>query len=223
MTEAAVGSATMAIRRDERRSVCPYRLDICMNYENVAPRWRRMAERGGARASHSDALKSSWYATPAARPGVLPLMVTVVDSRDGHDIMALPLVRREIDGLRVIEFADGQLTDCNAPIVGPGAPRDAHGAAHLWRLLRASLPAADILRLEKMPRHVDGAINPLALAAGVRVSGNVLSRLGAVAAPLCEIETALSWRGVPRVVISGVKAKIRSTLRLAAMASRPER
>ncbi len=36
----------------------------------------------------------------------------------------LPLIRHRQSSLRIVEFADLNLTDFNAPLLGPAAPRD---------------------------------------------------------------------------------------------------
>ncbi|WP_249144610.1 GNAT family N-acetyltransferase [Bradyrhizobium lablabi] len=91
----------------------------------------------------------------------------------------LPLIRRRQGGIRVIEFADLELTDYNAPLLGPAAPRDAVAARRLWRELRRALRksdgGADLIRLRKVPARLDGRANPLALldeAAPCPLNGN---------------------------------------------------
>ena len=39
----------------------------------------------------------------------------------------MPLIHRVQGGIRIVEFADLDLTDYNAPILGFGAPHDADG------------------------------------------------------------------------------------------------
>ena len=74
------------------------------------------------------------------------------------------------NGIRIIEFADLDLTDYNAPLLGPAAPRDARAARAMWRDLLAALRrmpgGADLIRLRKMPADLEGRPNPLALLDG---------------------------------------------------------
>ncbi len=44
------------------------------------------------------------------------------------------------------ELADLNLTDYNAPVLGPAAPRDTEGADNLWRALCAALDNIDLIR-----------------------------------------------------------------------------
>jgi CelD/BcsL family acetyltransferase involved in cellulose biosynthesis len=84
-------------------------------------------------------------------------------------------------GFCIVEFADLDLTDYNAPLLGPAAPRDASGAQAMWQELLAALKrmqgGADLLRLRKLPRDLDGRPNPLALLEGTgrsAVNGNLV-------------------------------------------------
>ncbi|GAA0237764.1 hypothetical protein LNAOJCKE_1735 [Methylorubrum aminovorans] len=123
---------------------------------------------------------ASWYEAMAGRAGLTPVIVTVRQARTGELALVLPLVLRRIGSLRLIEFADLDLTDYNAPLIGPAAPRDRREAARLWRAVRRALPPADLVRLAKMETAFGGAPNPLALLPGAiacALNGNLV-RLG---------------------------------------------
>ena len=92
-----------------------------------------------------------------------------------------PLIRRLQNGIRIVEFADLELTDYNAPVLGAAAPRDAKAARALWRDLLTALRrlpgGADLIRLRKMPIDLDGRPNPLALLDGAvpcALNGNLV-------------------------------------------------
>jgi CelD/BcsL family acetyltransferase involved in cellulose biosynthesis len=108
----------------------------------------------------------AWYAGFDASADVEPLIVSIRTASCDRLAMLLPLVVARSAGLRTIEFADLGITDCNAPILGPAAPSDREGAAALWEVVRRALPAADLMRLTKMPATVSGRPNPLALLPG---------------------------------------------------------
>ena len=74
----------------------------------------------------------AWY---GAVRNVEPLIAVITDASSAEQVALLPLVRRTHRGLRVVEFADLDLTDYNAPLLGPAAPRDAARARLLWREL----------------------------------------------------------------------------------------
>ena len=121
----------------------------------------------------------AWY---GAVRNVEPLIAYITDAPSAEQVALLPLVRRTHRGLRVVEFADLDLTDYNAPLLGPAAPCDAARARLLWRELVAALKrvpgGADLVRLRKLPLELDGWPNPLALLAGTggcAVNGNVVT------------------------------------------------
>jgi CelD/BcsL family acetyltransferase involved in cellulose biosynthesis len=111
----------------------------------------------------------AWYAAFRTDAAVAPLAVAV-HSPMGHSALFLPLVLTRAKGRRTIAFADLDLTDYNAPILGPAAPVDQAGATALWRAVGRCLPPADLLQLRKMPVEIAGRANPLALLPGVTPS-----------------------------------------------------
>ena len=160
-----------------RQTVTSYRCEIARDYASVTRRWQALASRGAALAFQSDPWLSSWYATLGSQADVEALPLTIVDTQSGRDVLALPLVIRHSNGLRIIEAADGGMTDYNAPIMGVDLPQDAAGRYVLLQTILAQLPPADVLRLTKMPLEIDSRPNPLAFIPGVepcRLTGNVL-------------------------------------------------
>ena len=97
----------------------------------------------------------AWYRAFAHVAHVEPLIAVISDATTSERVALLPLVRRLQSGIRIIEFADLELTDYNAPMLGSAAPRDAGAARALWRDLLAALRrmpgGADLIRLRKMP------------------------------------------------------------------------
>lgn len=118
-----------------------------------------------------------WYATLGGEPGVTPCPIVVRES-GGRIAVLLALVIRKAGLLRVIEPADGGITDYNAPILGPAAPTDADGAARLWSALQTLRLPADVLRLPRMPATIHGRPNPLALLPGATPSAMFGSLIG---------------------------------------------
>jgi CelD/BcsL family acetyltransferase involved in cellulose biosynthesis len=123
----------------------------------------------------------AWYKAFAHVDRVEPLIAVISDAATSECAALLPLIRRQQNGVRIIEFADLALTDYNAPMLGPATPRDAKAAGALWRdllvALRRMRGGADLIRLRKMPVDLDGRPNPLALLEGARPSslnGNVV-------------------------------------------------
>jgi CelD/BcsL family acetyltransferase involved in cellulose biosynthesis len=125
---------------------------------------------------------AAWYEAFAAAEGIEPLIAIATDASTGEQAALLPLIRRRQDNAAIIEFADLDLTDYNAPLLGPAAPRDATAARALWRDLKAALRrlpgGADLIRLRKVAVDIDGRPNPLALldeAGPCSLNGNIVT------------------------------------------------
>lgn len=149
-------------------------------WEEVRANWARLAADGAPTPFQSLAWLDDWHAAYAGE--VEPCTIFLADAASGRDLVALALARRRVDGRRVIEFADLGITDYNAPLLAKDAPDDAAFARALWRALRGALPAADLLRFDKMPRRLGARANPLAAIDGVvasRLEGNVIVMDGA--------------------------------------------
>jgi CelD/BcsL family acetyltransferase involved in cellulose biosynthesis len=111
----------------------------------------------------------------------VPLLAVITDASTGERAVLLPLILRRQDGIGIVEFADLDLTDYNAPLFGPAAPRDVRSARLMWRDLLTELRkvpgGADLIRLRKLPADLDGRPNPLALLDGAgpcSLSGNLI-------------------------------------------------
>jgi CelD/BcsL family acetyltransferase involved in cellulose biosynthesis len=124
----------------------------------------------------------AWYGAFATVDNVEPLIAIVSNAATGEQAALLPLIRRRHNGIRIVEPADLDLTDYNAPLLGPAAPRDARAARAMWQDLRAALRrvpgGADLVRLRKMPVETDGRPNPLALLEGAgpcALNGNLVT------------------------------------------------
>ena len=124
----------------------------------------------------------AWYGAFADADHVEPLIAIISDSVTSEQVALLPLIRRMQNGIRIVEFADLDLTDYNAPVLGPAAPREANAARALWHDLLAALrrmpEGADLIRLRKMPINLGGRPNPLALlddAGRCPFNGNIVT------------------------------------------------
>ena len=143
-----------------------FRVELLSDWNQAAARWGSFDP---PTAFQHPQWYASWYRAFAATEDVTPLIAVVTDAATGERAALLPLIRRRQNGLRIVEFADLDLTDYNAPLLGPAAPRDAASSRKLWRELRRALRktpgGADLIRLYKVPAELDGKQNPLALLA----------------------------------------------------------
>jgi CelD/BcsL family acetyltransferase involved in cellulose biosynthesis len=158
-----------------------YRAEISRDLSTVRARWDRIASSGAAFPFQRATWLTAWYETHGRGPDVTPLFVTIVD--DTHrDVAAFPLVMRHCGGLRIIEAADAEITDYNAPLLSDLAPQTAADARRLMAALKQALPPADLLVIRKSPPRVRQLPNPVFLAGGVvdsSVVGNPIEIPGA--------------------------------------------
>jgi CelD/BcsL family acetyltransferase involved in cellulose biosynthesis len=156
-----------------------FRIEFVRDWKQAAARWTDI---GSSTPFQDFRWLDAWYPAFAGADHVEPLIAMISDTATGEQVALLPLVRRVQNGIRIVEFADLNLTDYNAPMLAAAAPRDAVAARVLWRDLLAALKrlpgGADLVRLRKMPLDLDGRPNPLALLDGAgrcSLNGNVVT------------------------------------------------
>jgi CelD/BcsL family acetyltransferase involved in cellulose biosynthesis len=176
MTALTATTGELAVREISRAA--EFRVELFRDWKQAVARW-------------SDAVPSTpfqhpqwldaWYGAFAGGDDVEPLIAVISDAATGEQAVLIPLIRRLQNGIRIVEFADLELTDYNAPMLGAAAPRDAKAARALWRDLLVALrrlpEGADLIRLHKMPVETDGRPNPLALlgAGPCALNGNLVA------------------------------------------------
>jgi CelD/BcsL family acetyltransferase involved in cellulose biosynthesis len=154
-----------------------YRVELLADWKQAAARWS--AFDASTPFQHLQWC-GAWYSAFARHAE--PLIAIVSDAVTGEPAALLPLIRRRQNGIRIVEFADLDLTDYNAPLLGNAAPRDARAARVLWRDLLKGLRqvpgGADLIRLRKVPVELDSRPNPLALlgdAGACSLNGNIVT------------------------------------------------
>lgn len=176
-----------------------YAVAIASDWTEQVPGWT------GASTPFQDSVWiETWYESLRGRAGLTPLLVTVRDEATGALALHLPLVIDETGRHRIIAFADLGLTDYNAPLLGPAAPRDHAGALALWRAIRHALPRADLLSLRKMPATFADGPNPLSLLTGAcpcPLNGN-------------EVRTGEDWDAYHRRLAKTVRKELERSWRV---------
>lgn len=175
MTQASALFSRMAKVQGLATAQPRYEAWVARDYAEVEQLWESLAQQGAALPFQRAGWMGHWYG--AHRSGFKPLPVTICRAGSSEPVMALPLALYRDGALRIIAFADGGLTDYNAPILGANAPCDSIGAETMLRALRQALPPADILFFGKMPARIGTMANPLAMLASATPSalnGNVL-------------------------------------------------
>ena len=113
------------------------------DWNTVAGDWDGAYRRGQATIFQHGKWLAAWYGAFAGQPGIEPLLATVRDRATGEVALFLPLIRRKLKRICVVEFADLELTDYNAPLLGPAAPREPQGGSHpVARAAAGVAPAA---------------------------------------------------------------------------------
>ncbi len=136
--------------------------EIMREWPAFAPRWVAMTRAGPVASPFQTAhWLGCWYGAFPGATGVQPLLVAVRDATSGEDVLLLPLIVREAGGLRTIEFADLDVTDCNAPAFLGRLGDDPAAARAACLAIRGALPRCDAVRWTKMPPLIGGRANPL--------------------------------------------------------------
>jgi CelD/BcsL family acetyltransferase involved in cellulose biosynthesis len=156
-----------------------FAIEFTRDWKRAKARW---GDLGDATPFQDWQWLEAWYGAFANIDNVEPLIAVISDAATGEQAVLLPLIRRMHNGIRIVEPADLDLTDYNAPVLGAAAPRDAKTARAMWKDLRGALRrlpgGADLIRLRKMPVETDGRPNPLALLDGAgpcALNGNVVT------------------------------------------------
>jgi CelD/BcsL family acetyltransferase involved in cellulose biosynthesis len=181
--------------RQARSGASGFRIEFVHDWRLAAMRWS-----GDSRATsfQHDHWLGAWY---GAFPSASPLIAVISDAATHREAALVPLVRRVHKGIRLVEFPDLGLTDYNAPLLGPGAPRDAAEARALCLALVAALrrlpEPADLIRMQKMPAMIGGRPNPL-VALGREGSSSLNGNLIEVGDDFGAYRTSIKRMQLPR-------------------------
>ena len=177
MTVLTTSAGQVAARSTSRAA--GFRVELVRDWQQAVARWHDISP---STPFQHPQWYDAWYAAFADAEGVGPLIAVVTDASTGEPAALLPLILRRQDDIAIVEFADLDLTDYNAPILGCAAPRDAGAARAMWRSLLGALrrmsDRPDLIRLRKVPVDLDGKPNPIALldAAGpCSLNGNLVT------------------------------------------------
>jgi CelD/BcsL family acetyltransferase involved in cellulose biosynthesis len=147
------------------------------DWDTLATDWHAIAARPGPTPFQGAIWLEAWYATFSGSGRFEPVIIDVRD-RAGHPAMLLPLALERRGRLRVITFADAELADFNAPVLGPAAPATSAAARRAFAAMKRALPPADLLELKKIPAKLGARDNPLVGTARTphsAVNGNLVT------------------------------------------------
>jgi len=206
MQGSAEGSLrTMAIVECERivgrassSSASRFKIDFVDDWKLVAATWS--GERQDTAFQHP-LWFDVWY---DAFNEASPLIAIVNDIIAGRRVALVPLIRRVRRGVKVVEFADLNVTDYNAPMLQAGIRLGVAEAQAIARALVAELRkvpgGVDLIRLQKMPSRLAEGINPLALLGregSSSLNGNIIETgddFEAYRASIKRIQMPRCWR-----------------------------
>jgi CelD/BcsL family acetyltransferase involved in cellulose biosynthesis len=150
-----------------------FRIEFVEDWKPVVARWSGAGQETAFQHPH---WFEAWY---GAFTEASPLIAIVTDSVTERPIALVPLILRVRHGVRIVEFADLNVTDYNAPMLRVGAALNVAGTRALGQALIAALRelpgGVDLIRLRKMP---EGELNPLATlgrAGSCSLNGNIIA------------------------------------------------
>ena len=143
-----------------------FRARLHTDLATIAPAWRAMQAEGGCTPYQ----RIEWIALVLGHlaAGVTPLFVEVVEAASGRPLLVLPMARIGHRTHTAIEWLDLGVSDYAAPVLAAGPALSPEEAERAWLAVRSALPAADLIRITRIPTHVADAPNPLARIALAR-------------------------------------------------------
>src|SRR5437667_5593891 len=85
-----------------------YRIELLADWRQAAAAWGAFAP--STPFQHPQWIEG-WYGAFANARGIVPLIAVITDASTGERTALLPLILRQQDGIRIVEFADLDLTD----------------------------------------------------------------------------------------------------------------
>jgi CelD/BcsL family acetyltransferase involved in cellulose biosynthesis len=101
-----------------------------------------------------------WMAT-IGRSRHARCVLAVITDQDRRPILYLPLSVETKFNTRILRFMDAGVADLNAPILVAGQNLTRSEFSAVWDEILSRLPGIDVIDLQKMPRNVGVAPNPL--------------------------------------------------------------
>src|ERR1700677_3833712 len=125
--------AERRIGRTVSSSASRFKVDFVDDWELAAASWSGEDQKT---AFQHPLWFDAWY---GAFNDASPLIAIVGDVATGRKVALVPLIRRVRRGVRIVEFADLNVTDYNAPILRAGVTFDLAEAREISRLLMTEL------------------------------------------------------------------------------------
>ncbi len=103
---------------------------------------------------------SNWFGVLGSRPGIENFMI-VIREAGGQVLLVLPMIRRSVRNIRVLEIPDLGVSDYAAPMVRRASVTRLPQGEAFWEWIKPALPSADLLNICRIAPVVSGMPNPL--------------------------------------------------------------
>lgn len=145
-------------------------LSVHNDFASLRATWTALEKTGDCTVFQSFAWLSTWFAHVGKAQGVEPCIVTGWDAAVDGALFILPLgLQRGPLGTKLV-WLGGGLCDYQGPVLSKAFPRSVrHGQFKaLWKQIRETLPAHDVVELTRMPKKIGGQVNPFMQLGGMR-------------------------------------------------------
>ena len=134
-------------------------VDVVTDLAAARSRWEALEAEGSATPFQSFAWVSTLAQTVGRSRSAETIILFVRDIVSGRDLMLLPLVRRSVGPIRIIELPDFGVSDYSARFC-PGDCGAPDRFLAMWQVAMEAIPTADLIRINKVPEQVDRHANP---------------------------------------------------------------
>lgn len=131
-----------------------FQISVENSFDFLSPEYADLFSRSDATVFQHPFWLDRLYARLVPYRNAKPLVITVRSAADAELLMVIPLVRRKQGGIKLVEFADLQVSDYVAPIVSMSLQRILNDQA-ACKAIRKKLAPYDLLRLQKL---TDGSV-----------------------------------------------------------------
>lgn len=167
---ALIGSAIGTQRRDEPECVsvrANYHAELTSDFDVLAAVWPLLEATGDGTVFQSWQAFRTWTRHVAPTCTGTWFVAIVSDVWRGVPVFILPLLKRKVGNMTVIEAADLGISDFNGPVLDRNFTPSHAEMTQIWAELRKQMTGADLIRLSKLPASIGTHPNPLLLLSGV--------------------------------------------------------
>jgi CelD/BcsL family acetyltransferase involved in cellulose biosynthesis len=132
-----------------------FQISVENSFDFLSPEYADLFSRSDATVFQHPYWLDRLYARLVPYRNAKPLVITVRSPADGELLMVIPLVRRKQGGIKLVEFADLQVSDYIAPIGSSASLQRILNDQAACKAIREKLAPYDLLRLQKL---TDGSV-----------------------------------------------------------------